>query len=154
MHWIRSHVLYNELDDDKLSRYVRENASGRIIVIDLMYINNKERSKLIEQILVTESLAHVISKDYEYAIFKPMLQELYAPSLIDRLYLHGFKKVETTDSNLIALVVDMSNPCVLNLDIENVLKEPFRSNPKVKQVVCSHAERGCNRHLLIFIQVN
>jgi len=36
-----------------------------------------------------------------------------------------------------ALVVDMSNPCVLNLDIENVLKEPFRSSLRVKQVICS-----------------
>ena len=137
MHWIRSNILYKELNDDKLSKYVRENASGRIILIDLMYINNKEKNKILEQILITESLAYAISKDYEYAIFKPLLQELYAPSLIELLYLQGFKKVETTDPDLTALVVDMNNPCVLNLDLENILKEPFRSNPRVKQVICN-----------------
>lgn len=135
MHWIRSNILYKELNDDKLSKYVRENASGRIILIDLMYINNKEKNKILEQILITEALAYAISKDYEYAIFKPILQELYAPSLIELLYLHGFKKVDTTDSSLTALVVDMNNPCVLNLDLENILKEPFRSSPRVKQVI-------------------
>lgn len=135
MHWIRSNILYKELYDENLSRYVRENASGRIILIDLMYINNKEKNKTLEQILITESLAYAVSKDYEYAIFKPILQELYAPSLIELLYLHGFKKVDTTDPSLTALVVDMNNPCILNLDLENILKEPFRSSPKVKQVI-------------------
>ncbi|MBU3189790.1 cytidyltransferase [Clostridium bowmanii] len=141
MHWIRSNILYSELYDDKLSRYVRENASGRIVLIDLMYINNKEmnkeKNKLLEQVLITESLAYALSKDYEYAIFKPILQELYAPSLIELLYLHGFTKVDTTDPSLTALVVDMNNPCVLNLDLENILKEPFRSSPRVKQVISS-----------------
>jgi len=98
---------------------------------------NKEKNKVLEQILITESLAYAISKDYEYAIFKPILQELYAPSLIELLYLHGFKKVETTDPSLTALVVDMNSPCVLNLDVENILKEPFRSSPRVKQVITS-----------------
>ena len=139
MHWIRSNTLYKELYDDKLSTYIRENASGRIILIDLMYINNKEKNKeknkILEQILITESLAYALSKDYEYAIFKPILQELYAPSLIELLYLHGFKKVDTTDPSLTALVVDMNNPCVLNLDLENILKEPYRSSPRVKQVI-------------------
>ncbi len=135
MHWVRSNILYKELEDEKLSRYVRENASGRIILIDLMYINNKEKNKMLEQVLVTESLAYAISKDYEYAIFKPILQELYAPSLIELLYLHGFKKIDTTDHDITALVVDMNDPCVLNLDLENILKEPFMSNPRVKQVI-------------------
>ena len=137
MHWVRSNILYRELNDDKLSKYIRENASGRIILIDLMYINNKEKNKILEQILITEALAYAISKDYEYAIFKPILQELYAPSLIELLYLQGFKKVHTTDPNLTALVVDMNNPCILNLDLENILKEPFRSSPRVKQVICN-----------------
>lgn len=141
MHWIRSNILYNELYDDKLSSYVRQNASGRIILIDLMYINNKEKNKMLEQILITESLAYALSRDYEYVIFKPILQELYAPSLIELLYLHGFKKVETTDPSLTALVVDMNNPCILNLDTENILKEPFRSNPSVNQVICSTRKR-------------
>lgn len=135
MHWIRSNILYKELDDENLSRYVRENASGRIILIDLMYITNKKKSKVLEQILITESLAYAISKDYEYAVFKPILQELYAPSLIELLYLHGFKKIFTTDPRTTALVVDMNNPCILNLDLENILKEPFRSSLRVKQVI-------------------
>lgn len=137
MHWIRSNILYKELNDDKLSKYVRENASGRIILIDLMYINNREKNTVLEQILITESLAYAVSKDYEYAIFNPILQDLYSPSLIELLYLHGFKKADTTDPSLAALVVDMSNPCILNLDIENVIKEPFRSSLRVKQVICS-----------------
>lgn len=141
MHWIRSNILYKELDDDKLSKYIRENASGRIILIDLMYINNKDKNKILDQILITEALAYAISKDYEYAIFKPILQELYAPSLIELLYLHGFKKVDTTDASLTALVVDMNNPCILNLDLENILKEPFRSSPRVKQVIGSTRKR-------------
>ena len=141
MHWIRSNIFYSELYDDKLSRYIRENASGRIVLIDLVYINNKEKNRILEQILITESLAYALSKDYEYAIFKPILQELYAPSLIELLYLHGFKKVDTTDPSLIALVVDMNNPCVLNLDLENIIKEPFRSSPRVKQIICSTRKR-------------
>jgi len=38
-------------------------------------------------------------------------------------------------------MVNMSTPCILNLDLENVLKEPFRSNPKLKQATLASRKR-------------
>lgn len=137
LHWVRSSNLYKELQDELVSRHIRENPSGRLILIDAIYINNLDRNKQLEQILVTETLAYAISKDYEYAIFKPVARRFFTDSITKLLELHGFNKIESFNKELPTMVVNMSNPCVLNLDIENVLKEPFRSNAKVKQIINS-----------------
>lgn len=135
LHWVRSNNLYNELQDEKVSRYIRENPSGRLILVDAIYIKNKEKNKFLEQILITETLAYAISKDYEYALFKPLKEIFYTQSLVNLLELHGFKQVEAYTTDIPTMVVNMNNPCVLNLDIENILKEPFRSSPRVKQTI-------------------
>ena len=49
----------------------------------------------------------------------------------------GFRKIHTTLDNLPILSVNMSNPSIVNLDLENIIKEPFRSNHKVKSVINS-----------------
>jgi nicotinic acid mononucleotide adenylyltransferase len=137
LHWVRSHNLYREFHCEKVSRYIRESGAGRLILIDAMYINNKEKSKFLEQVLITETLAYAVGRDYEFAIFKPKAEGLYTQSLVKMLNLHGFREIEGCEEGAQTLVVDMSNPCVLNLDMENVLKEPFRSNNKVKAVIAS-----------------
>ncbi|MEG0775082.1 MAG: cytidyltransferase, partial [Clostridium sp.] len=137
LHWVRSHNLYREFHCENVSRYIREHGAGRLILIDAMYINNKEKNKFLEQILITETLAYALSRDYEFAIFKPKAEEVYSQSLLKMLSLYGFREVEGCEGSAETLMVDMSNPCVLNLDMENILKEPFRSNNKVKAVIAS-----------------
>ena len=60
---------------------------------------------------------------------------LFLKEFITLLKLHGFVKVHFSDESNPVYAVNMSAPCILNLDIENIIKEPFRSDPRVKLVL-------------------
>jgi nicotinic acid mononucleotide adenylyltransferase len=136
-HWIRSSMLYSELKDSKVSQYIRENSLGRMILIHGIGVRNSDKYKSLEQILITETLAFCLTKDYQFAIFKDMLKNTAPYSIYELLELQGFRKVPSSSLDNPTYAVDMSTPCVLNLDIENVLKEPFRSNSKIKSAIAS-----------------
>jgi nicotinic acid mononucleotide adenylyltransferase len=131
-HWVRSSMLYSELKDAKISQYIRENSLGRIILIHGIGVKNNDKYKALEQILITETLAFCLSRDYQFAIFKNLMKIPCTQSIYDILKLQGFKEISSLSTDNPTYTVDMSTPCVLNLDIENILKEPFRSNPKIK----------------------
>lgn len=135
-HMIKSGMLYSEMMNTAYSQYLRDNSVGQMVLLDGFYVKNPEKYKSLEQILVTETLTFCIEKDYEYAVFKGLTKELSSASITELLKLNGFVDIpHEINGNYIPLVVDMSTPCVLNLDIENIIKEPFRSNSRVKGVL-------------------
>jgi nicotinic acid mononucleotide adenylyltransferase len=140
-HWVRSSMLYSELKDSKISQYVRENSLGRIILIHGIGVKNNDKYKALEQILITETLAFCLSRDYQFAIFKNLMKVPCPQSIYELLKLQGFKEISSLSSDNPTYAVDMSTPCVLNLDIENILKEPFRSNPKIKVSIAATRKR-------------
>ncbi len=123
------------MKDNHITEYIRNNSTGRMLSLDGFYIKNTEKSRYIEQILVTETLAFCASTDYEYAVFHPKCEEFQNPSIVDILKLQGFIKVPTVNNSLSIYAVDMSNPCILNLDIENFIKEPYRNNKRIKNII-------------------
>ncbi|MFL0247843.1 cytidyltransferase [Candidatus Clostridium stratigraminis] len=136
-HWVRSSALYDELRDTRMCQYIRDNSLGRMILIHCLEVKNTDKFKGLEQILITETLAFCLSRDYQFAIFKNILSNNASSSMYDTLKLQGFIEISTEDSLNPTYVVDMSTPCVLNLDTENLLKEPFRSNTKIKAAIAS-----------------
>jgi nicotinic acid mononucleotide adenylyltransferase len=135
MHWVRSNNLYSEVKDEKISRKLRSISTGRMIFIDGIYVTDREKNKFLEQIILTEVLSYAISKDYEYAVFNPSHISLTSSTLVEMMLSQGFMNIGSEDSKFPILAVNMTNPCILNLDIENILKEPFRSNSKVKSII-------------------
>lgn len=136
-HGIDSRVIYEEFKDVKLSQYIREHSIGRVILINCMAVKNNDKYKEFAQILMTETLAFSLSKDYQYAVFKNLVESPYSSTINELLELQGFNKISSPNTEDPTYVVNMSAPCVLNLDIENVLKEPFRSNNKIKSAINS-----------------
>lgn len=142
-HRLPSSTFYEEFKKNEISQYIRENSAGRILLIDGIFIKDKERNKDLEQILLTETLALSIAKDYEYAIYHNAFgNKLSSESLYNLLKLQGFIKVPCCDEENPVYAVNMSNPCILNLDIQNIIKDPFRNDPRVKETIFS-----CRRKL-------
>lgn len=137
IHWVRSGMIYTEMQDASVSKYIRENSIGRILSIDEMFAKPLDTNMNIEQVLLTETLAFAISKDYEYAVYKPMGTDFVNSSFEELLKLQGFIDINDNEGAKPVYVVNMSSPCVLNLDIENILKEPFISNAKISRTICS-----------------
>lgn len=134
-HWVRFSSLFKELKNSYATEYIRNHASGRIILIDGIFLFQSQNHENIEQIILTETLAYCLSKDYDFAVFKNLLEFYNSKTLYDILENQGFIRLFQEESSLPIYVVNMSNPCTLNLDIETMLKEPFKSNSYVKQTV-------------------
>lgn len=136
-HCILSANMYNEFNDKVVATYIRQNRVGRILLIDSFKVLGYVKNLRMEQLLVNETLAHNVADDFEYAVYREILRKeednSFDNGLYEMLRLYGFTPVPGTRKPV--YVTDMSHPCVLNLDIENIIKEPFRSNPQIKQVI-------------------
>lgn len=138
-HWVRSSNLYQEFKNNLISEYIRENAVGRIILIEGVFITNRVKNNLeienLEQIVLTETLSFCISKDYGYAIFRNILDFYTTGSLNENLELMGFYSLPFKEDKKTILVVDINKPCIINLETESVIKEPFNQSSKIKEAI-------------------
>ncbi len=139
-HWVRSNELYNEFRDTSVTEYIRKTAIGRIACIDGIYIASYCDENRFSQIMLTETLATCMSKDYDYALYKNNLDGFKHGSL-DVLETQGFSLISESNSQNPVYAVSMNSPCVLNLDILTALKEPFRSNLKVIKCIMNCRKR-------------
>ncbi|MBD8047205.1 cytidyltransferase [Clostridium faecium] len=130
IHWARSSMLYGDIKDMEIAQYMREKSQGRIILLDGFYIKNHEKNKKLLSILITETLAFACSRDYEYALYREGEKDGLSSMIKATLALYGFQEIFNS-----VHLVNMSSPCILNFDIENLIKEPFRSNSKIKAVI-------------------
>ncbi|HBY57654.1 MAG TPA: cytidyltransferase [Candidatus Atribacteria bacterium] len=138
-HWVRSSSLFQEFNNNLISEYIRENAVGRIMIIDGIYtineVENKSELENLEQIILTETLSFCIEKDYSYTIFRNILNNYSLNSLYENLELMGFYRLPFSDEDNPVFVVDMSKPCIINLETESVIKEPFNQNSNIKKSI-------------------
>ncbi|HZK11632.1 MAG TPA: cytidyltransferase [Atribacterota bacterium] len=144
-HWVRSNVLFQEFKDNLISEYIRENAVGRTIVIDGIFtvsdMENKSELENLEQVILTETLSFCIEKDYNYTIFRNVLKNYPLASLNENLELMGFYNLPFSNKDMPVFVVDMSKPCIINLDTESIIKEPFCQNINIKKSVIVSRKR-------------
>ncbi len=132
-HWLRSGMIYREFPSDKISYYIRNHAVGRIVVIDALCCRRNTNLANLEQILLTETLAFSLAKDYTYAIYKNRWG-LTAPAIEEVMEVQGFIDY-CDDAGQCIKVVDMSNPIILNLDCKSMIKAPYRDVPEISAAI-------------------
>ncbi|QZY54867.1 nicotinate-nicotinamide nucleotide adenylyltransferase [Crassaminicella profunda] len=134
-HWLRSSMIFKEFQDESISEYVRRHAVGRILVIDGIFVNARTEFKNMEQMMLTETFAYALPKDYTYAVYKNMIEGFISKPMHDVLKCQGFEDISHRGNSVFA--VNMTQPCTLYLNIESIIKEPFRSNKHVRKVIRS-----------------
>jgi nicotinic acid mononucleotide adenylyltransferase len=134
-HWLRSSMIFKEFKDEMISEYIRNHGIGRILVIDGIFVNTQREFENLEQIVLTETLAYSLPKDYTYAVFKNMIPNYPAMSVEEVLKAQGFERLSSEKGNSPVYAVNMTAPCTLSLEIEALLKEPFRSNKNLWQAI-------------------
>lgn len=139
-HWIRFGNLFAEINNSKICEYIRESTAGRITFIDGIFTEGGQKNRWLEQVILTETLALCLSRDYEYAMYRCMLDNYPQQSIYELLGLQGFGELPFELENPI-FAVNMTNPCVFNLDVEANIKEPFRGNARVKQAVAQSRKK-------------
>ncbi len=130
-HWLRATEIHHEFEDQSIINFIRTQSIGRISVIDGIIKRKNTDVRNIEQIMITETLAHALSRDYTYSVFKEGLKVNTSKEVLDVLELQGFVNISSNRTNEQVHVVNMSSPCTLNLDIHSMFKEPYRSAPDI-----------------------
>lgn len=132
--------LYGEFKSTKVANYIRENTSGKIILITAVYENPNCLEKELAQILLTETLAYALKRDFTYAVFSPSqcFSIIKYSNVLER---QGFYSLKENDTDRMIYVVDMKMPLTLFKNVETVIKEPFRHNQRVLDAINRSHER-------------
>lgn len=140
-HHIGTAQMYREFGNIEIANYVRENTSGKIIIIDGIYTNPSEKIPELEQTLLTETLLHGLKNDFTYALYCNTLLNYNSNETSELLELHGFKKLSAIDIKNDIYAVDMKFPICLTLDMQNYIKEPLISSQRLKALVSDTRKR-------------
>lgn len=134
-HWLRSSQMYTEFSDELILNYLRDHAVGRMLIIDGIYAKDQGIFKNAYQLVLTETLAYCLARDYTYAICRNVFDQVIVTELAEVLKHQGFVTVPSSSAPNQVYAVNMSTPCTLNLDIKSLIKEPFRSDPLVVKAI-------------------
>lgn len=134
-HPILWNMISKEFKSTIVSDYIRQNTMGKTIIIDGLFISLHSKLKNPEQIILTEVLSYCIERDYTYAVYKNSITDYTPNSLQEILRLQGFYKLPYNNERDSISIVNMSSPCILNLDIETIIKDPFIRSYNVKKTI-------------------
>ncbi len=126
--------LYQEFGDIQTAGYIREETSGKIVLVTACYTHPQSKIADLQQILLTEVLANCLSQDFTYAIFSPRTGTAL-PKYRDILERQGFVPLPMHTAKREIYVVDMKNPITFYNNVQTAIKEPFNTNPRVLQVL-------------------
>lgn len=134
-HKINSSDVYSEFHSEFIANTLREKTAGRIIVIDGVFISPGISYDSMEQILITETLAHCLRNEFTFVLYNNLMFERDSDSLVEILKLQGFTEIHDQALNKTIYAVDIKFPICLTLNLESFLKEPFNDNPKVHEAI-------------------
>ena len=126
--------LYQEFKSTEVANTIRENTSGKILLVTGLYVSKKTSIRNPEQLLLTETLANALAKDYTYCVFSPEIG-MITKKIYDVLQQQGFYKLQESLSERPVFVVDMKNPIAFIKNMETVIKEPFNRNERVLDIL-------------------
>ena len=132
VHLTKTSTYLDEAGDVSFADTLRHTSQGRLATIDYAWIGVERSWRNYHQILLTEVLSNLIARDYEYCLFNPKLP-IRDEEMAETLHLFNFTRYRRGDSTY--HLVNMGTPVILNLDVENVIKEPFRSSRATHEAV-------------------
>jgi nicotinic acid mononucleotide adenylyltransferase/HD superfamily phosphodiesterase len=140
-HRVLSHLMYHDMQSSKTTDFLRNNAIGKMLMLDGIYVNPDTDIEVIAQILLTETLAFGLAKDYEYTVFKCIFNTPYLNKIHETLRLQGFFEIPSENSTNPILGVNMSNPCAMILDARAFIKDPIKNTDSVKKAIIKARKR-------------
>ncbi len=134
-HWLRASNIHHEFRDPSIIHYIRNESVGRILVIDSIIRKRESDVKNIDQIMLTETLAYALARDYTYCIYNESVKTQVSTNINEVLVNQGFINISSMKTYENTYAVDMSSPCTVNLDIQSMFKEPYKNHPEVIQIM-------------------
>lgn len=126
--------LYGEFKNTAVVDYIREHTSGKIVLLQGVFTFGTSDVGDCAQLLLTEALAHALSRDYTYCVYSPRLHSVDAKTeeLLER---QGFVALSEASRERQVFAVDMKRPVVLFKNIATSLKSPFSEAARVMKAI-------------------
>lgn len=140
-HWIRSSMVYNEFKDSNITNYIYDNATGSMVMINGIFTKENTQFTKLNQMVLTETLAYCIARDFEYTVYNNTLDIKQDLELQQQLESYGFVKLPQGGTVNPIYAVSMSNPSTLYMDIRTIIKEPYRSSKNIERVIRRSRQR-------------
>lgn len=128
---IGSHELLAEFKEQQIASRIRKEAQGSVASIGFLYIDDDADISNAGQIIITELLTELISRDYAYAVYNPIDEAGYDETVLQALREQGFVNIAPKGCQYPLYAVDMKAPVVIFRDVETIIKNPFNKNPRV-----------------------
>lgn len=127
--------LYEEFRDAQIAAYLREKATGRIMVIGGIYFSHDTTIRDIVQLLLTETISQALQEDVTYAVYHPVVGEDKNRKILSALKRQGFSEIVIEGRHTGIYEVDMKSPLSVFQNMDTVLKAPFDKNEKILEVM-------------------
>ena len=127
---VKASELLKALGDERLADYVRQRASGRILLLESATFKNGSAETM--PLLLSELLTKSLGADHTYALYRAKDADDPLPGLLRGM---GFLPVRADSAE--AWLVDMRAPLVLTCDMFERIKSPLVEDPAVKSAVLS-----------------
>ncbi len=126
--------LYDEFKNTAVVEYIRDHTSGKIVLIQGLYRFGKSDVKERGQLMLTEAIAHALSRDFTYCVFSPKYHPADAKTE-ELLKRQGFVALKEAAAGRPVFAVDMKQPLVVFKNIATSLKAPFNEAPRVAEAI-------------------
>ena len=134
-HRLETNQLLREFGDLKIAAHIREAAAGGIAAIGFLYARKSRSISNISQIVLTEILTELISRDFAYAVYHPVDAAGMNPRIIDALKKQGFVNIAEGKNEKPVYAVDMRSPIVIFRDVETMIKNPLNKRSAVLRAI-------------------
>lgn len=129
--------LYDEFKDIELATEIRNQASGKILVIRELSVSGGNDASRVVSTLLTEVLADACERGITYGIYHPLKKDI-SQMIMEAFERFGFLEVALNNVNNEGTgiwAVDMKAPIVLVENMDRVIKNPFNTNANVLTVL-------------------
>ena len=131
---IETGELYDEFKDLDIASYLREKATGRMLIIRGIYCAPHTDMRNLLQIITTEVIAEAVADDITYGIYHPLEGKADA-DVLDVLERQGFTEISIKGKKQGVYEVNMKEPIVVIENMDTALKEPFNTNHRILDVL-------------------
>ncbi|MCI9596250.1 MAG: hypothetical protein HFE75_02925 [Firmicutes bacterium] len=127
--------LYEEFQDAELAAYLREKATGRILIIGGIYFAHDTQIRNVIQLITTETLSQALQEDMTYAIYHPVVGEDRNEEILSVLERQGFREIVLNGRQTGIYEVDMKSPVAVFQNMDTVLKDPFNKSERILETM-------------------
>ncbi len=133
---IKLATLLDEFADIDVAHRIRNAATGKALLLLGLYTVDKSEYPALRQLLLTETLAKCLSKEYIYAVYHGISEmEENTAQVREVLKLQGFIPLSDSLEDQNILFVDMRSPNMIIKNISTMLKEPLNTNHRIIEVI-------------------